>query len=750
MNIKHKIDIEVQTPVAINSGEKLSPLSDFLIIEDELYYIDHNKFEAKLTELDVVDDYMMAISKVTNKSKQYFLNGFLKRHDIDVEDVTKFSVPYNSDSNPVELSEIIKSAGRPYIPGSTIKGAIRTAIIYDWLINCEEGKGAVDKIFNILTQNDNRKANESIKDIYKKDIEKPLFGDMKSKTEPMELSMFQVSDSNLLSKEAIEVYDLERVNIRNGESGIHQLNESIKPKTKTSFSITINPCFNNKYFDYLKNGDLEELFRIINQFTLANTNYDIDAIYYNPISELYDNWYELFKDLNLYVNEENKGNTNVKGVLRIGSGKNYFYNSIGLAIYKKNPNVFNDYLKTFRLGKPNQVKFPVTRTIISNNSEQAGWIILERDIISKKELFFDNKQKQYLPFSITSFEIKDYKGIIHTKIENLEYDAQWMFLTGENGYGKTAVLQALALALAGNDIAKKYYYNKMSIELKISKSGTNLPFNLIRSKQDSFQFFVVYGPSRLNIERRDYLDKNEKIKNIFSTNTSLISFEDYLIKWFLDTNEKSRFKVFRDLLIKLLPNIENITIKSDKGDYFVCYHEKIGIKSHENLNFHRLASGLRSIISLVGDMCVRLLKEHPNAQTPEELSGIVIIDELDLHLHPKWLKKLPKLLSESFPLIQFIASTHSIVPFMGAPVNSICLHVTRDSEKGIEIERLDVDFKELLPNTLLSSGLFDLQDIIHENQKDFRTETYYSDILDNKENDKKLKELLNKYNLNQD
>jgi len=96
-----------------------------------------------------------------------------------------------------------------------------------------------------------------------------------------------------------------------------------------------------------------------------------------------------------------------------------------------------------------------------------------------------------------------------------------------------------------------------------------------------------------------------------------------------------------------------------------------------------------------------------------------LIDELDLHLHPKWQRKLPKLLSNVFPNIQFIASTHSVIPFLGAPENSVFLKVNRSQAQGITIERIDIDISNLLPNSLLTSPLFDLEgkDIKSENNQ---------------------------------
>ena len=49
-----------------------------------------------------------------------------------------------------------------------------------------------------------------------------------------------------------------------------------------------------------------------------------------------------------------------------------------------------------------------------------------------------------LPIALKSFHIKNYRGIIDTQIDNIPDNTQWIFLTGENGFGKTSVLQGLA------------------------------------------------------------------------------------------------------------------------------------------------------------------------------------------------------------------------------------------------------------------------------------------------------------------
>jgi predicted ATP-binding protein involved in virulence len=141
------------------------------------------------------------------------------------------------------------------------------------------------------------------------------------------------------------------------------------------------------------------------------------------------------------------------------------------------------------------------------------------------------------------------------------------------------------------------------------------------------------------------------------------------------------------------------------------YIEKEPVEDDINynpVNFYQLASGFRSIIAMVGDMMIRLFKSQPTIIEPSELAGIVIIDELDLHWHPKMQREIPKLLSSIFPKVQFIASTHSLVPLLGAPENSVLLKVNRTREDGITVEKVDIDFQALSADTMLRD-IFDLE-----------------------------------------
>jgi len=82
------------------------------------------------------------------------------------------------------------------------------------------------------------------------------------------------------------------------------------------------------------------------------------------------------------------------------------------------------------------------------------------------------------------------------------------------------------------------------------------------------------------------------------------------------------------------------------------------------LPFRMLSDGYRNMLAMVADIAYRaaVLNPHLGKEAPKKISGIVLIDELDLHLHPKWQMNVVPQLKTAFPELQFIATSHS--PFI--------------------------------------------------------------------------------------
>jgi predicted ATP-binding protein involved in virulence len=82
-------------------------------------------------------------------------------------------------------------------------------------------------------------------------------------------------------------------------------------------------------------------------------------------------------------------------------------------------------------------------------------------------------------------------------------------------------------------------------------------------------------------------------------------------------------------------------------------------KNGETFNIDQLSDGEKNLITLVGDIARRLAIANPNSSMPLKGEGIVLIDEIDLHLHPSWQRLIISQLTKVFPNCQFLITTHS-------------------------------------------------------------------------------------------
>ena len=93
------------------------------------------------------------------------------------------------------------------------------------------------------------------------------------------------------------------------------------------------------------------------------------------------------------------------------------------------------------------------------------------------------------------------------------------------------------------------------------------------------------------------------------------------------------------------------------------------VSANENkrqLRIEQLSDGYKIVTAMVADIASRMAEANPAMTDPLQTSGIVLIDEIDLHLHPKWQKTIVESLVQTFPNIQFIVTTHSPIILLGA------------------------------------------------------------------------------------
>lgn len=112
-------------------------------------------------------------------------------------------------------------------------------------------------------------------------------------------------------------------------------------------------------------------------------------------------------------------------------------------------------------------------------------------------------------------------------------------------------------------------------------------------------------------------------------------------------------KTIEDAIGTFLPGYSNLRTGDDDSAVLIDHNGM-------SLNVRQLSDGERSLLSLVLDLAKRLAQANPASENPlADCEAIVLIDEIDLHLHPKWQRKVVGNLERTFPNCQFIATTHS-------------------------------------------------------------------------------------------
>ncbi len=118
----------------------------------------------------------------------------------------------------------------------------------------------------------------------------------------------------------------------------------------------------------------------------------------------------------------------------------------------------------------------------------------------------------------------------------------------------------------------------------------------------------------------------------------------------------------------------------------VLCHDQYG-----TLDVDQLSDGIRSVLAMIGDIAYRCIKLNPHLGTEaaRQTCGVVLIDEVDMHLHPRWQQIVLSQLREAFPHIQFIVTTHS--PQVLSSVPAECIRVlAAEQDEGNGRQRIVV------------------------------------------------------------
>jgi predicted ATP-binding protein involved in virulence len=318
---------------------------------------------------------------------------------------------------------------------------------------------------------------------------------------------------------------------------------------------------------------------------------------------------------------------------------------------------------------------------------------------------------------INKIQLKNFKGFYE---KEFNFNPQFNILIGDNGTGKTAILDALAVSVGSyllpihsaqarsiypEDVRRIDFGDSLEPQLpvivnavgecegktikwqrsKISLDGRTT-FKQARELIDIAQSHIqqvrdgepvilpvisYHGTGRLWKERRQTINTRRKGSRMDGYFNSLepASSSKVFLEWFKTMEiasiqkkiDTTRIDVVKNAIINCIPNLETVF-------FDVIEDTLVGVQSDTNpvhkVHYDLLSDGFRNMIGMVADIAYRCvtLNPHLNQDALEKTNGIVLIDEIDLHLHPKWQKRVVNDLKKTFPKIQFIATTHS--PFI--------------------------------------------------------------------------------------
>ncbi len=333
---------------------------------------------------------------------------------------------------------------------------------------------------------------------------------------------------------------------------------------------------------------------------------------------------------------------------------------------------------------------------------------------------------------------------------------RWITLLGENGVGKSTLLQCIAILLAGPEAAKELlsrptgWLRDQSRPAKLTAGITQdpgdegdygKPDKPWHRRDFSYSYYMT-GDSEVQVPLTGRRGKKEETY----TEPAVIEDSTNVLSWlrvnaFASGNKgwfAAGYGAFRRLTRTsqiLIPRMEPLTRTSnfvtqfnedsplsfferwmvyldfrqakDAGDEQARKMRIIGEKTVTSLlprdvkiaavtkdgliNFEidgrtvpsiGLSDGFRSVIALAGDLIWRLMQSFPDMDDPTKAKGIVLVDELDIHLHPIWQRDIAIWLSEAFPNLQFIVATHSPMVAIGAGEDALTIRLEMNKETG--------------------------------------------------------------------
>lgn len=368
---------------------------------------------------------------------------------------------------------------------------------------------------------------------------------------------------------------------------------------------------------------------------------------------------------------------------------------------------------------------------------------------------------------LKSLELQDMRCFKEMKIM-FDPEKNVTILLADNGCGKTTVLDAIAYAISPfisyfpnvsgetlsdkdiriDDKKRKVEYVKITTNfdfngeevivdrtrrrdanVKVDSSGVKALQNkaselldiLTHDQHADLPFIAYYGTKRGVISLPERKRNFQRLFNPWDCYRSSINSDtDFkrFFEWF-DTkedeerrlqSEKRKFDItipeldaVRHAIARMLEGFSSPRIDIKPLRFLI--DKKEGNKTI-TLRIEQLSDGYRMVLTMIADIASRMAEGNPHLKNPLLASGIVLIDEMDQHLHPCWQRTILKNLTEVFPNLQFIVTTHSpLIPLGAADFAQI---IVLDAKGGAEDLTRHIPLATYNVGQVLVSSLFGL------------------------------------------
>jgi len=325
----------------------------------------------------------------------------------------------------------------------------------------------------------------------------------------------------------------------------------------------------------------------------------------------------------------------------------------------------------------------------------------------------------------TALKLRNFKGIAKM---DLTLDESLTLLAGVNGVGKTSVLEALlsavthtwchidsdyaAFSFQESVVRAKSAESEIVLELKLPDDSTRdlrmtvngkvpnfdgswLTFpNVFKHFVQSLPLVVYYEQNRVANAASSWRDVS--VSSSQNRRTSLhttVSSPGEFKAWFFEKEADEGLETRkRQNLMHSDPELDAVRRLLKPLDGFTAIHSRktpdrsertlFLVKDDADVPFESLSGGEQAFFLLAADLARRLMLAAPSPSTTlKDAPGIVCIDEIELHLHPAWQKKILKTLMDTFPACQFIVTTHS--PQVIGGVEAHHVRLLEPAENGV-------------------------------------------------------------------